>query len=199
LSTRRAGDVFLNIPFAPTHEFLYIALVAGLTALRLNPRCVLEIPPQQHRLQRLFDHIRGCAFSIHDLSHVKLSPGKGSRVPRFNMPFELGIAVAIALAEQQTKDQHQFRIFEAQPFRLQKSLSDVLGHDPYVHRGSADGVLEAVLNVFSNLEDAPAPSEMRRLHRRLRQFRQEELGRDVFQPKPFKQLVVAARAIVGEL
>ena len=196
MAERRAGDVFLNIPFASTHEFIYIALIAGLAGLRLNPRCILEIPPQQNRLQRLFELIGGCAYSIHDLSFVRLSSGTGPRVPRFNMPFELGIAVAIALAEQEG-DQHQFRIFEAKPYRLQKSLSDVLGHDPYIHDGRAEGVLEALLNVFSSLPDSPEPAELRRLYKQLRRFRKDKLGADIFQPKAFSKLVATGRALAG--
>lgn len=166
MAARRPADVFLNIPFADSHEFLYVALVAGLVALRLNPRCVLEIPPQQSRLERLYRLIASCPYSIHDLSHVRLS-AIGHRVPRFNMPFELGIAVAVALAEEGAKA-HQFRIFEAKPYRLQQSLSDVLGHDAYIHRGCADGVLEALLDVFTDLPQVPDLSEMRRLCRDLR-------------------------------
>jgi hypothetical protein len=68
-----------------------------LIGLRLNPRCVLEVPPQQSRLERLYRLIAASPYSIHDLSHVSLS-GTGLRVPRFNMPFELAIAVAVALS-----------------------------------------------------------------------------------------------------
>jgi len=64
----RLADVFLNIPFAASHEYLYIALVAGLVGLRLNPRCVLEVAPQQSRLQRPYKLIASCPYSIHDLS-----------------------------------------------------------------------------------------------------------------------------------
>jgi hypothetical protein len=190
----RSGDVFLNVPFSNSHEPIFIALIAGLTALRLNPRCVLEVPPQQNRLDRLFALISGCAYSIHDLSHVRLSSGAGHRVPRFNMPFELGLAVAIALAKP-GKGSHQFRILEATPYRLQKSLSDVLGYDPYIHRGCADGTLEALLNVFDNLPRAPELTGLRRLNRLLRRYRKEELGRDIFQAKAFSKLVFAARVL----
>lgn len=190
----RAGNVFLNIPFAPTHEYLYLALIAGLTALRLTPRCVLEIPPQQSRLYRLFELIGSCAYSVHDLSYVKLSGGGGDKVPRFNMPFELGIAVALALAQPGPR-QHQFRILEAKEFRLQKSLSDVLGHDPYIHKGRAEGVLEALLNVFSDLPESADINEMRRVYRAVRRFRRERLGPDVFQSKPFSKLLFTAREV----
>lgn len=191
---KRPADVFLNIPFADSHEFLYVSLVAGLVALRLNPRCVLEIPPQQSRLQRLYQLIASCPYSIHDLSYVRLSRA-GHRVPRFNMPFELGIAVAVALTSEGA-EAHQFRIFEARPYRVQQSLSDVLGHDPYIHRGCADGVLESLLDVFSDLPEAPELVEMRRLCRDLRRFRKERLGNNVFTPRAFSNLVVAARKLV---
>ena len=191
---KRPADVFLNIPFADSHEFLYISLIAGLVALRLNPRCVLEIPPQQSRLQRLYQLIASCPYSIHDLSYVRLSR-TGHRVPRFNMPFELGIAVAVALTEQDA-EAHQFRVFEARPYRVQQSLSDLLGHDPYIHRGCADGVLESLLDVFSHLRKAPELVEMRRLCRDLRRFRRERLGNNIFTPKVFSNLVVAARKLV---
>jgi hypothetical protein len=104
--------------------------------------------------------------------------------------------VAIAMSETAGRP-HQFRMFEAEPYRLQKSLSDVLGHDPYVHLGRAEGVLEALLNVFSHLHDSPDFADLWRVYRGLRRFREDRLARDVFQPKPFSKLIVAARELAG--
>jgi hypothetical protein len=39
------SDVFINVPFDPQHEKLFLALLAGLVGLGLNPRSVLEVPP----------------------------------------------------------------------------------------------------------------------------------------------------------
>ena len=111
------------------------------------------------------------------------------------MPFELGIAVALALAKRGA-GAHQFRIMEARNYRLQQSLSDVLGHDPYIHRGCADGVLESLLDVFSDLPEAPELADMRRLCKDLRRFRREQLGDNIFTPKAFANLVVAARKLL---
>jgi hypothetical protein len=111
------------------------------------------------------------------------------------MPFELGIAVAVALAERGSKA-HQFRIFEAKAYRLQESLSDVLGHDPYIHRGCVEGVLEKLLDVFADLSDLPDLKSMRRVCKDLRRFRDEELGKDVFTRRAFANLVVASRRLV---
>ena len=110
------------------------------------------------------------------------------------MPFELGLAVALALvgAGQQT---HQFRILERKQYRLHQSLSDLLGHDPYIHRGCSEGVLECLLDVFPHL-DAPSLPEMKRMSRELRRFRRERIGKDAYTPKAFSTLVVAARKLV---
>src|SRR5437667_161672 len=85
-SAKRA-NVFLNLPFDAQHEKIYLALIAGLAALGLTPRCVLEIQPTSARLTRLLRLISSCEYSIHDLSRVQLSP-TAPRCPRFNMPFE---------------------------------------------------------------------------------------------------------------
>ena len=55
-------------------------------------------PADPESLERLFELIERCAFSVHDLSRVELSLHR-PRVPRFNMPFELGLAVALSLSK----------------------------------------------------------------------------------------------------
>ena len=95
--TQRRFDVFLNVPFDRKYEPLLIALVAGLTAFGLAPRCVLEIPPREDRLRRLHDLLSTCQASVHDLSPVGIY-GSSPRCARFNMPFELGLAVARSLS-----------------------------------------------------------------------------------------------------
>jgi len=120
-------SVFVNIPFDASYERLYLALIATLTGLGLTPRSVLEVPPHRNRLERLFALIRRCDASVHELSRVQLS-GPKPRCPRFNMPFEAGLAYAAHLIR---------RGLESTPHRLQRSLSDLNGFDPFVHRGTA--------------------------------------------------------------
>ena len=118
-------DVFINIPFDAKYERQFLALIAGIVGLGLNPRSVLEIPPSHDRLTGLLEIIRQCPNSIHDLSRVELSRGRALRVPRFNMPFELGLAVGIVLGQ----GSHEWRLLETVPHRLNHSLSDVDGYD----------------------------------------------------------------------
>src|SRR6185295_10176914 len=114
-------SVFLNVPFDEEYSPLFLALIAGLAALGRTPRCVLEVPSGgRNRLERIFGLIASCGASIHDLSRVTLSDHLN--VPRFNMPFELGIAYSLS----QLKP-HSFFVFEEKAFRLQASLSDLSG------------------------------------------------------------------------
>src|ERR1700739_747194 len=120
---RRRPDryyVFLNIPYDSAFENLYLAYIAGLSAFGLIPRATLEIPPSQRRLERILKLIQQCSYSIHDLYRVQLD-AKVSRVPRFNMPFELGLAVA-----QDAGNRRQtWYVCETVSYSINKSLSNL--------------------------------------------------------------------------
>jgi hypothetical protein len=85
--------VFLNIPYDAQFERLYLAYIVGLTVLGFVPRATLGIPSGARRLERILSLIHSCRYSVHDLSRVQLDR-HAPRTPRFNMPFELGLAVA---------------------------------------------------------------------------------------------------------
>src|SRR5579863_4616373 len=86
-------DVFLNIPYDKRYEQLYLALISGLCAFGLTPRATLEVVASKSRLDRIFKLMTRCPYSFHDLSRVQSDRTKPSTA-RFNMPFELGLAVA---------------------------------------------------------------------------------------------------------
>src|SRR5262245_54362126 len=86
-SRRRGRQVFVNVPFDDIrgYEACFLAYVSGIVGLGLAPRSVLEIPSGgPDRLTRIFRLMRGCRYSLHDLSRTELRSG---RYPRFNMPF----------------------------------------------------------------------------------------------------------------
>src|SRR5437016_717783 len=85
-------SVFINIPYDSKYERLYVALVAGIVCLARQPRVVLADVSGDVRLDRLLRMIRSCRVSLHDLSRTGVSQTPAGRVPRFNMPIELGMA-----------------------------------------------------------------------------------------------------------
>jgi hypothetical protein len=112
------------------------------------------------------------------------------RVPRFNMPFELGLSVAV---HQQTGE-HEWRVFETKPYRLDQSLSDLKGYDPFIYAGTVDGLFTALLDVFTHLRNAPLrrTKDFRYVYEKVRLFAGGKLNDDVFRPNSFASLVGAA-------
>lgn len=182
--------VFLNVPFDEKYRPLFIGLVGTLTALGREPHCVLEIPSSgRNRLERIYDLMTSCRSSIHDLSRVTLS--SSLRVPRFNMPFELGLAYAIA----QRQSHHLFAL-EERSHRLQASLSDFNGHDPYIHGGTQEGIIRCVLDCFGTGPEQPSFAKLKSLTRRLGRsvldLQREQGIREPFHPYMFRQTVDTA-------
>ncbi|HWY78263.1 MAG TPA: hypothetical protein VN281_21790 [Verrucomicrobiae bacterium] len=189
MHSRRQLDprsVFLNVPFDKSYEPLFVALISTLVALGRVPRCVLELPETgDGRLVRILHLIRSCPVSIHDLSRVGLPA-------RFNMPFELGIAVALSRFSRR----HAFVMLERNRLRLQKTLSDVNGIDPGIHGGRIKGVISCVLSHLGKPRGNPLPSQVVRIHRHLWKtvpFLKRTHGRsNVFSRAIFGELVEGA-------
>lgn len=153
----QAHDVFLNVPFDRNYERLAVTLVAGLVCLGRMPHCVLEIPDHgQGRLVRLLALLRECSLSIHDLSRVGLPV-------RFNMPFELGLACAIA----QHGNSHKYLLLERVRYRLDRTLSDLKGRDPYIHGRTIRGMLSCLLEALGSPTGSPPIEQIARIERDL--------------------------------
>ena len=194
----RERSVFINVPFDAEYEPLYVALIAGLIGFGFIPRCVLEIPStgQAVRLDRILRCIRGCRFSVHDLSRAGADPH--SRCARFNMPFELGLAVAVRLVD----PDHEWVLFETRPFRLQRSLSDLNGFDPHIHGGTQAGVLQALRNAFQRTQRRPNLEDLRSLLREVAgmaaDLRTQSRSKTLFDATSFRELVRATNLILEE-
>ncbi|MGH9607306.1 MAG: hypothetical protein ACRD3N_16590 [Terracidiphilus sp.] len=142
--------VFLNIPYDEEFRSLYIAYIVGLYQLGLVPHIASEVPGGARRLDRILALIKSCRYSIHDLSRVEVSVAP-TATPRFNMPLELGMTITWAHLKPSL---HTWFVWESEPYRLQRSTSDLNGTDAYIHGGTAEGVLSELCNAFWR-RDAP--------------------------------------------
>lgn len=83
-------DIFINCPFDDDYLPLFEATLFAIIACGFRPRCALEVSDgSEVRIDKLYRMIAECRLAIHDLSRVQL--GKATKLPRFNMPLELGI------------------------------------------------------------------------------------------------------------
>lgn len=195
----RQRSVFLNVPFDRAYEPLFVALIAGLTILGLRPRCVLEIAERgEGRLQRIVTLLRLCQVSIHDLSRVQSSMINGRRVPRFNMPFELGQAVMLRVFQP-----HDVHVLESTPHRLALSVSDLGGIDPLIHGNNPKTLSRRLLGTFDRTDRQPTLAELEsvrsELFRVAQSYRRHHRMATILEPDGFHILTSAASDISAEL
>ena len=107
------------------------------------------------------------------------------------MPFELGLAAAIAFEDGVT---HQWRALERVPFRLNQSLSDIGGYDHSIHSGTVEGTMDVLLDIFGNAKSLSLsePEDLMWVYRRVREFR-ATLRSSIYRANAFRKIVATAR------
>ena len=125
---RYESAVFINCPFDREYRDIFDAIVYVVMDCGFQPRCALEMDDSGRvRLDRLFEIIRDCRFGIHDLSRTQLDAEH--QLPRFNMPFELGLFLAAQRFGTGAQKRKVSLILDRDRYRFQKFLSDIAGQD----------------------------------------------------------------------
>ena len=194
MAATQRDSAFINIPYDSAYEDHFLAYIAGVAAFGLIPRATLELTGGERRLERIFDLIAACKYSFHDLSFVKLDR-KHPATPRFNMPFELGLVIGWQRA---ASSDHAWFVFESLSHRIQKSLSDLNGTDPFIYGSSPAGILREIRNALARHDMQPTAEQMLEMFEVLREdatpYVLKKTGASsVFEARPFADLVVMAR------
>ena len=140
---RFADSVFINCPFDQEYWPLFEAMVFCVVDCGFVPRCALEEPDSgEARVRRIHRLIETSRYSIHDISRVELTPD----LPRFNMPFELGLDLGCRSSGTASAKHKRCLILDSEPYRYQRLLSDIAGQDIRAHSNSPDQVIGAIRN-----------------------------------------------------
>lgn len=135
--------MFINCPFDADYSPLFEAIVFCVVDCGLFPRSSLEvIDSGESRVHRIRELIRSSRYAIHDLSRVELAEANG--LPRFNMPFELGLDLGARHFGSGTLKTKCCLVLEAREYTYQKTLSDIAGQDPAYHHNSPNEAITAV-------------------------------------------------------
>jgi hypothetical protein len=135
------SKVFVNCPFDAAFEPLFHAILFTIHDCGFRATYAVEdAGGREQRLSKIVRLIDESRYSIHDLSRVQLD--KTNKLPRFNMPFECGLAWGAMNygggkgrdALVMTGDVHQDK----------KSISDLAGIDPGYHGNDCRRVIESV-------------------------------------------------------
>ena len=95
-------------------------------------------------------------YGIHDLCRVELD--KTSKLPRFNMPLELGIFIgAIKFGGRTIHSKKEYLILDSQNFRFKSFISDIGGQDIKSYT-STSTVIRTIRDWLSNKTDRIIPS-----------------------------------------
>lgn len=69
-----------------------------------------------------------------------------SKLPRFNMPLELGLFLGAKHFGGDTQKGKRFTILDSEPYRYQQAISDISGQDIQCHKGNVDEAIRCVRN-----------------------------------------------------
>lgn len=167
-----SSNVFINCPFDPDFLEIRNAVIFAVFDCGFTPRCALEenngVNVRFDKIQRI---IQECKYGIHDISCTDLDTA--NRLPRFNMPLELGVFIGAKRYGDKRQKEKNCLILDSQPYRFQKFISDIAGHDIRSHEANPE---EAIKRVRDWLNDASGRRTIpggREIVRRFRAFEQD--------------------------
>ena len=139
----KSEGVFINVPFDRRYKKLFDALVFAVHDCGFRARGAREQDDgSEIRLQKLYKIIGECRYGIHDLSRVTLDTH--NRLPRFNMPLELGIFLGAKRFGGVSQSRKSCLILERDPHRYQIFCSDIGGQDVQAHHNDVASAVGAV-------------------------------------------------------
>lgn len=141
MSTSVYSDhVFINCPFDDQYKPLFYAIVFAVHDCGFVARCAQENEDgSQVRIDKIYRIIAESRYGIHDLSRTELDPK--TRLPRFNMPLELGVFLGAKRYGEKNQKRKSCLILDKEPYRYQVFISDIAGQDAKSHNNDP---LEAI-------------------------------------------------------
>lgn len=136
-------NVFINCPYDPHYRPLFNAIVFTIHDAGFRPRCGLEASDTgQARLEKIMQIISECRYGIHDISRTSLDAA--TQLPRFNMPFELGLDLGCRGFGAAHHRRKVIMVLDESPHRYYKFFSDIAGREIHPHAGSPEQVINQV-------------------------------------------------------
>jgi len=154
--------VFITCPFDSRYRRLFQAIVFTVSDCGFTPRCALEVEDGgEERIRKIKRIIRESRYAVHDISRVELYAR--SRLPRFNMPLELGLFLG---AQEYGSDEQKLKrslVLDSFPYRYQQFCSDIAGQDIRAHGNQpakASAAVRAMLATALGEVRLPGPARI---------------------------------------
>jgi hypothetical protein len=138
-------SVFFNCPIDDRYKKFFRAIVFAVLRCNHYVRCAEEEDDASDiRLSKILRMVRECRLGIHDLSRIELD--QRSKLPRFNMPFELGLFLAAKHFGRDEHDRKSSLVFEKKRHSYEIFISDIKGQDVFAHENNARTMVIKVRN-----------------------------------------------------
>jgi hypothetical protein len=159
-----SNSVFLNVPFDRSYKRLFEAAVFAIYECGFIARSAKEDEDSSTpRVEKIYELIQESKYGIHDISRVTLDPK--NRLPRFNMPLELGIWLGAKRYGNKRDREKRALVLDKVDHRYQKFCSDISGQDPTSHNNDPAVVIRRIRNWLRNSPEYknvafPGPEKM---------------------------------------
>lgn len=149
-------QVFINCPFDRTYRKLFYAIVFAVKDCGYRARSALEVSDASElRLAKIFRIIGECRIGIHDISRTERD--ERTRLPRFNMPLELGMFLgAKQFGDAQQRDKLCL-VLDRKPHRYEKYCSDIKGCDISAHRRRPETAIRVIRDFLRSTQPLTIP------------------------------------------
>jgi hypothetical protein len=102
--------------------------------LNFEPKISQTVSSSTIRVNQIKKHIKSSKFGVHDLSRSR--PMKKNELPRFNMPFELGLDIGCMEYGNKKLRNKKILILENEQYHYLKVISDISGQDIAHHENN---------------------------------------------------------------
>jgi len=134
--------VFINCPFDDQYQPLFNAIVFTVHDAGFVARCAREVgDAAQNRMEKILSIVGECRYGIHDISRTELN---AKRLPRFNMPLELGAFLGCKRFGGKRHSSKTALILDREAYRYQQFISDIAGQDIDAHGSDPERAVQAV-------------------------------------------------------
>jgi hypothetical protein len=134
-------NVFINCPFDKGYLPIFHAIIFTVMSNGFCPVCV-KLPSGKVRLEKICEAICDSRLGIHDISCVKLD--SKTKLPRFNMPFELGLFIGCLKFGGGKHSQKDIIVMDKEKYRYHEFLSNINGLDCKAHKNKPEEAIKIV-------------------------------------------------------
>jgi hypothetical protein len=149
INSNYSNSVFINCPFETEYLPIFRSIIFTVFDCGYIARCAREIDDSSEvRIDKITRIISECRYGIHDISRTELD--KETNLPRFNMPFELGMFLGAKRFGCDEQKKKICLILDKEPYRYQSFISDISGQDIQSHKNEIPGVIRVVREWLNN-------------------------------------------------